>query len=112
MVVRRRRRDSATGVVIVSASCCIRGMEAFDEQAERIVREAATKSGVPVRVEVLPVTKAMFGGLPRKVIDELMARANAGEMPVPAVLVDGVVVSYGVPTLEKMESALMERAVD
>jgi TRC40/GET3/ArsA family transport-energizing ATPase len=89
-------------VVIVSASCCVRGMEAFDEQARRVVQQAIAETGVEALVDVMPATTAFLGGIPRPIMTELMTRAQTGQMPVPAVLVDGKPISYGVPGVKEM----------
>lgn len=109
------RRDSegdskgGVGIVIISASCCVPGMEAFDEQARRAVEQAITETGVEARVKVMPATTAFFGGAPRKVMGELMAMSNQGKIGAPAILVNGQAVSYGSPVdMDAIKSALLE----
>ncbi len=102
--------NPGVAVVIVSASCCVRGMEAFDEQARRVVQQAAAETGVEAQVTIMPATTAFFGGIPRAIMAELMTRAQSGQMPVPAVLANGKPVSYGVPRVEEMKAALLAAA--
>ncbi|TAK34333.1 MAG: hypothetical protein EPO21_09910 [Chloroflexota bacterium] len=98
-------------IVIVSGSCCIPGMGPFDEQARRVVEQAVSETGTAAQVTVLPVTKAFFGAVSKKVMGELMAMFNqGGKIGLPAVLVNGEVVSYGVPTLEDMKAVLSSYA--
>ncbi|MFA5866855.1 MAG: hypothetical protein WC891_02700 [Actinomycetota bacterium] len=104
------RKKSKVGVVIVSGSCCIPGMAPFDEAAQRIVEQAVSETGVAALVRVVPASNAMFGGVPMKVTAQLMSEANNGRMPIPAILINGEVVSYGVPSLEEMKKALLGSA--
>lgn len=91
---------------IVSASCCMPGMEPFDEQARRAVQQAIAETGVEARVEVMSATTAFFGGLPRPILAEAMRLAQAGRMPMPAVLVNGQPVSFGVPEVEVVKGQI------
>jgi hypothetical protein len=106
----RKRSRAGTAVVIISASCCVPGMQVFDDQARRVVQAALAETGIDARVEIMPATTAIFGGVPSKITAEIMSRANAGQMPMPAVLVNGTPVSYGVPSLEAMKAALLALA--
>lgn len=95
-----------TTIILLSAACCMPGMAGFDAQAEKIVRQAIIETGADVRFETVPATKAFFSGRLRKIINELMVMANQGKMGVPAIIINGEVVSYGVPTLETMKETL------
>ncbi len=97
------------GIVIISGSCCIPGMAVFDEQARRIVQQAITETGVEAQVRMMPATSAYFGGVPREVMAQIMNVFNqTGRMPLPAVLVNGKAVSYGVPNVEDIKAVLSE----
>ena len=98
------------GIVIVSGSCCIPGMGPFDEQARSVVEQAISEAGVSAQVTVLPATKAFFGAVPKSVMGELMTMFNQGKIGLPAVLINGKVVAYGVPTLEDMKAVLSSHA--
>lgn len=93
-------------IIILSAACCMPGMAGFDKQAEKIIKQAMTETGINARFEIIPATKAFFSGTLRKVINELMVMSNQGKMGAPAILINGEVISYGVPTLEVMKEAL------
>ncbi len=99
---------AAITVLIVSGACCIRGMAPLDQKTREVVDQAMAEVGVSARVTVMPATTAYFGGIPRAVMARLVAGANQGRMPVPAVLVNGVMVSLGVPTVEQVKVALIE----
>lgn len=103
------RKDSKEGVniVIISAACCMPGMAPLDEQARRIVEQAVSETGVEAQVKIVPATTAFFGGLPKQIMAELINLSQSGRLPVPAVLINGKPVSYGMPELENFKSALL-----
>ncbi len=106
-----RAGDVGVGVVIITGSCCIPGMRPFDEQAHRVVKQAIAESGVPAQVKELPASSALFGGAPKTVVAELVQMLNeGGRIGLPAVLINGTVISYGVPTVEAITAALAEAA--
>ncbi len=100
--------DSRPTIIMLSAACCIPGMAGFDTQAEKVIHQAMTETGVEARFEVVPATKAFYSGALREVLNELMVLANQGKIGTPAILINGEVVSYGVPTLEVMKEALVK----
>ncbi|MHB1006974.1 MAG: hypothetical protein ACYC3S_15220 [Chloroflexota bacterium] len=104
------KEDPQLNVVIVSAACCVPGMAPLDEQARRIVEQALSEVGVVGRVSIMPATTAFFGGAPREVMARLISDSQSGKISVPAVLIGGKAVSYGVPNLEQIKSALLEAA--
>lgn len=93
-------------IIMLSTACCMPGMAGFDKQAEKIIKQAIIETGINARFEVIPATKAFFNSTLRKAINELMVMSNQGKMGAPAVLINGRVISYGVPTLETMKEAL------
>ncbi len=102
-----RRKEAPVGIVIISAACCVPGMAPLDEQARRIVEQAISETGVEAQVKIMPATTAFFGGVPRQIMAELMNRSQSGQLPVPAILIYGKPVSYGMPELENFKSALL-----
>lgn len=105
------RSAPLVGVAIVTGSCCNPHMPPFDAEAKRVVAQAVAESGVSAEVREVPATRAFFGvGVPRRVLAEVLRLMNEeGKVGLPAVLVSGEVVSYGVPTVESVRAAL-ERA--
>ncbi len=103
------KKENGAGVLIISGSCCIPGMAPFDEQAKRIVEQAISEADVKVQVKVIPASTAYFGAVPKEVITKIMTEFNqSGKMPLPAVLINGEVVSYGVPKVEDLKTALLQ----
>lgn len=93
-------------IIMLSAACCIPGMAGFDTQAEKIIKQAMSETGIGARFETVPATKALYIRPLRKIINKLMVMANQGKIVAPAVIINGEVVSYGVPTLKVMKEAL------
>ncbi len=104
-----RKKGTEVGVIIISGGCCIPGMAPFDEQAERVVEQAASEIDVKTQVKVIPASTAYFGAVPKEVMTKIIAEFNqSGRMPLPAVLINGKVVSYGVPQVEDIKTALLQ----
>ena len=95
-------------LVIISAACCFPGMGTFDEQARTVIDQAISETGVEVTVTLVPATTAMV--VFNKVIRELMAMYGQGKLGAPAILINGEVVSYGVPQIEDMKAVLRKFA--
>jgi len=106
------RKDSRppVSVVIISAACCMPGMAPLDEQARRIVEQAISETGVEAQVKIMPATTAFFGGVPKHIMAELINLSESERLPVPAILINGKPVSYGMPELEHLKSALLAAA--
>lgn len=102
--------SAQVGIVIISGACCIPGMKPFDDQARLIVEKAISDTGVPAQVKMMPATTAYFGGASKEVTAKLVELSQSGQLGVPAILVNGKVVSYGVPQFDDMKAALLEAA--
>lgn len=92
---RERPRPGAAdvGVVIITGSCCNPHMLPFDAEARRVIAQAIAESGIRAEVKELPATGAFFGGAPT-VMRKVIAMLNEeGRIGLPAVLVNGEVVS-------------------
>ena len=95
-------------VMIITGSCCIPGFAPFDEQARQAVAQAIADSGVVVQVKEVSASSAMYGAVPRSLIAQWFQSANSGQMPLPAVLVNGNIASTGIPVNnEAIKSALL-----
>ena len=102
----RNGSKEKVGIVIISAACCMPGMAPLDEQARRIVEQAISETGVEAQIKIMPATNAFFGGVPKQIMAELINLSQSGKLPVPAILINGKSVSYGMPELENVKSAL------
>ena len=103
------RKDAEVGVIIISGSCCIPGMAPFDEQAKDAVEQAVSETNIKSQVKVIPVSTAYFGAVPKEVMTKIITEFNqSGRMPLPAVLINGKIVSYGVPQVEDVKKARLQ----
>lgn len=105
---RKEEGGKKTNVIIISAACCVPGMDAFDKQARLVIDQAVSETGIDAKVTLVPAPTAMVAF--RKVINELMAMYSKGKIGVPAILINNEVISYGVPQLEKIKTALKKSA--
>lgn len=103
------KKDNRVGVAIVSVSCCFPSLAAFEKQAQRVIEQAISESGVDAQLKVLPVS-AYSNTIPREVIPKLTADYNQGKISAPAILIDGKAVFYGVPGIEEMKTMLLQAA--
>lgn len=93
-------------IVILSAACCYPGMAAFDEQAKKVIEQAIKETGVGVEIKIIPAATAIYSGVvPKHVMTNLMNKFSRGETG-PAILINGEIISYGVPQLEDIKTAL------
>jgi hypothetical protein len=93
-------------ILIVSAACCYPGMAVFDEQAKKIIEQAANELGIKAEVKIIPGATAIYGGVvPRPVLNKLMSRFSRNETG-PAVVINDEIVAYGVPQSEEIKTVL------
>ncbi|KAF0111764.1 MAG: hypothetical protein FD147_566 [Chloroflexi bacterium] len=102
-------KEKPVGIVIITGSCCIPGMAPLDERTHQVVEQAISNTGVNAQVKTLPVTTAYIGGAPKDVIAQLVGKYNqSGQIGLPAILINGKTVSFGVPEIEQIETALLQ----
>ena len=95
-------------VMIITGSCCIPGFATFDEQARQAVAQAIAETGAAAQVKEISASSAMYGAVPRSLIAQWFQSANSGQMPLPAVLVNGNIASTGIPVNnEAIKSAML-----
>ena len=93
-------------ILIISSACCNPSMAVFDEQAKKVAEQAIRETGVNAEVKIIPGATAIYGGvIPRPLVNQLMARFSRNQQG-PAVVIDGEIISYGVPQLENVKAKL------
>ncbi|MBU4361589.1 hypothetical protein KJ813_02860 [bacterium] len=92
-------------IIIISGTCCNPAMASLDKQARSAIEKTASETGISVEIKVIPATSAFFGGIPKDVRDKLLASGGAG---LPVILINGKAVSYGVPKIGDLKSALLQ----
>lgn len=111
MTIELQQSNAKIGVVIITGSCCIPGMAPLEERARQVVEQAIAKTGMAALVKTMPATTAYMGGAPKEVIAQLVGQFNqSGQIGLPVILINGKAVSYGVPEVEQIETALLQAA--
>lgn len=97
-------------IVILSAACCTPGMEVFDREACKRVEKAISETKIAAKIEIVSAAKAYFSfGALKSVLNKAMSDySESGAIKFPAILINGKVVSYGVPDVETVKSALVQ----
>lgn len=107
MLLSKTQRQEKVNVLIITGSCCLPGMAALDEEAKKLVVKAANETNTEIELKVLPVSKAMFGGVPRDIAQKLVGEFNAsGKIGLPAIIVNGKLASYSVIDYEAVKNAI------
>lgn len=99
--------QAAVKVILISGTCCNPALGGLDEKAMRIVEAASNELGIVAEVETITMTSAYYAA-PPGVKRKLMADFSSGRLGVPAVLIAGKAVSYGIPSIESVKAALLE----
>ena len=102
--------DSVVRIVLISGTCCNPSLEAADERSRRVIEEAAAEVGVEVRIEMMTMTSAYYSA-PKDVKKRPLGEFAGGGLSMPAILIGGKAVSYGVPSLEVMKAALLAASI-
>lgn len=87
-------------IIMISGACCIPSMARLDTEARKIIDEAISLTGVQAKVSKITASEAFVNGAYRKLIKK-------GIENTPVVIIDGEVVSYGIPSLEDVKNALL-----
>jgi hypothetical protein len=93
-------------VVILSGACCNPSLGGMDEQARRVLEQAAAAAGVEVHVSKQPMSAALYGGVPKDVVAQLKRDSSAGGLRMPVVIINGKGVSYGPADAERITAVL------
>lgn len=94
-------------ILLVSGSCCFPGMAVLDQQAQQIIHQALAETRIAAQVRTLLISSALQGGMPAEVLNELRGSLQpANLMRLPALLINGKLISFGVPELDQVKSAL------
>lgn len=88
-------------IIMISGACCIPSMAKLDMEVRKIIDEAISLSGVQAKVSKITASEAFVNGAYRKLI-------KTGIENAPVIIIDGEVVSYGIPHLEDIKNALLQ----
>lgn len=103
----KAKSSSEVIILLVSGSCCMPGMAVIDQQAQQVIRQALDDTGIAAQVRILPISSALQGGIPLEILKEMGGSSTSTNlMRLPALFVNGQLVSFGVPDLDQTKSAL------
>jgi hypothetical protein len=95
-------------VLLVSGSCCVPQMTVLDQQAQQIIRQALEETGITAQVRTLLISSALQGGIPAEILKQLEVSIQpANLMRLPALFINGKLISLGLPELNQVKSALL-----
>jgi hypothetical protein len=89
-------------IIMISGACCIPTMSDFDEEARKIIDEAISMTGVQAKISMITASAAFASGAYHEIIKKGIGISDA-----PVILIDGEVISYGVPQIEDVKNALV-----
>ncbi len=99
--------SSQVTALLISGSCCFPGMAIRDQQAQQIIQQALTETHIEAQVRTLLISSVVQGGIPAEILDEIRgALQPANLMRLPALLINGKLISLGVPELDQVKAAL------
>lgn len=101
--------DSTVDIVVISGTCCNPALKLLDDQALQVIDQATTATAVNVRVEMMTLVSAYYS-TPKDVRQKLVDAFTGQRINLPAILIGGQVISYGVPALDVMKAALLAAA--
>ena len=106
-------KPKATGssevvILLVSGTCCVPQLAVPDQQAQRIIHQASEETGITAQVRTLTISSALQGGIPAEILEQLKASMQPADlMRLPALFINGKLISLGIPELDQIKSALL-----
>jgi hypothetical protein len=102
-------KQSPIGIVMINGSCCMPSLTPIEHQVRHIIDKVIAETGVSAQVGIMSLTQAAQGGVTKEILNDGMIRLQQGGLPpLPVVLVNGKVASYGVPDPEVIRSVLLQ----
>ena len=95
-------------ILLISGTCCVPQLTVLDQQAQQIIQQALKETGITTQVRTLTISSALQGGIPAEILKQLQASLQpANLMRLPALFINGKLISLGVPGLNQVKSALL-----
>lgn len=96
-------------ILLISGSCCFPGMATLDQQAQQIIHQALAETHLTAQVRTMPIRSVVQGGMPTEVLNELKGSLQPTNlMRLPALLINGKLISLGIPELDQVKLALTQ----
>ena len=101
-------QSSEVIILLISGSCCAPQLAVLDQQAQQIIHQALEETGITGQVRTLAISSALQGGIPAEILKQLQASLQpANLMRLPALFINGKLISFGMPELNQIKSALL-----
>ncbi len=95
-------------ILLVSGSCCMPWMAIRDQQAQQVIQQALNETQTSAVVKALPVSSALQGGIPPEILQGMDLQAQRANLSrLPALVINGKLIGFGVPGLETVKSVLL-----
>jgi hypothetical protein len=102
------KSPSEAVILLISGTCCFPQMAALDRQAQQIIHQALEETGIKAQVRTVTASSAVSGGIPSEVLNTSGLAADVKNiMRLPAILINNQLVSFGIPRLDEIKSALI-----
>jgi hypothetical protein len=96
-------------ILLVSGTCCVPQLAIPDQQAQQIIHQALDETGISAQVRTLTIGSALSGGIPMEIIKSIgIAIDPSNIMRLPAVFINNKFISFGVPGLDVIKTALKD----
>ena len=94
-------------ILLISGACCMPQLAGLDQQAQQIIRQAVEETGTPAQVRTVTISSVAQGGVPAEIIKEIQDSIGPNNpLRLPALLINEKLVSFGMPELNQIKSAL------
>ncbi len=94
-------------ILLISGKCCFPGMAVLDQQAQQVIQQALAETHISAQVRTVLISSVVQGGIPPEILNQIKgALQPANLMRLPALLIDGKFICFGVPELDQVKSAL------
>lgn len=95
-------------IIMISGACCLPSMANFDNEARKIIDEAISITGVQAKVSMITASAAFGNDTFREIIKKGMETTGRDIRSTPVILIDGEVISFGIPKIEDIKKALIK----
>jgi hypothetical protein len=99
--------SSQAVILLISGVCCLPQMATLDQQAQQVIRQALDETDATAQIRTVTISSVAQGGVPAEIIKEIQDSIGPNNpLRLPALLINGKLVSFGVPELNQVKSAL------
>ncbi|BCY19195.1 MAG: thioredoxin family protein [Chloroflexi bacterium] len=94
-------------ILLISGTCCYPQLALKDKQAEEIILQAITETGIKAEFRKINVSAALMGVIPLEILRVTGLTTDLSKiMRLPAILINNKFISLGIPRLEDIKAAL------